>query len=175
MKNIGQAQCDEAIVIALGSSLAGDWETRQALLDQAKNAFPAFGIQVWKSSRWWSSEAWPDPSQPGYLNGIVLARTTLAPEDLMAALLAIETRFGRCRAEPNSPRTLDLDLIAYGRRILIGPDLILPHPRAHQRLFVMGPLAEILPQWRHPASSDRAINLARSSTIGTDAVPLEGS
>ena len=89
----------------------------------------------------------------------------------MAALGRIEEAFGRERGAPNAPRTLDLDLIAYGRLSGDLNGLFLPHPRAMERRFVMGPLAEIAPQWRHPLGG-AAIDLAGSATIGRDATPV---
>jgi 2-amino-4-hydroxy-6-hydroxymethyldihydropteridine diphosphokinase len=88
----------------------------------------------------------------------------------MAALHAIEAAFGRDRQALNAPRTLDLDLIALGPAVLAGT-LILPHPRAAERLFVMGPLAEIAPSWRHPILGETAEVLASRAVIGQDAVP----
>ncbi len=69
------------------------------------------------------------------------------------------------------PRTLDLDLIAYGREVIREPDLTVPHPRAAERLFVMGPLAEIAPSWTHPVSRRAAADLAAHAQIGTEAAP----
>ncbi len=90
----------------------------------------------------------------------------------MQALLAVERDFGRCRGELNGPRTLDLDLIAYGALRLEIEGLVLPHPRAHQRRFVMGPLAEIAPDWTHPGLGETAAALAAKAIIGADAAPL---
>ncbi|MDP2765427.1 MAG: 2-amino-4-hydroxy-6-hydroxymethyldihydropteridine diphosphokinase, partial [Brevundimonas sp.] len=115
--------------------------------------------------------AWPDPEDPPFLNGVVIVRTGLDPHALMAALGRIEEVFGRRRGAANAPRTLDLDLIAYGRVSGDLEGLILPHPRAAERRFVMGPLAEIAPAWRHPGG-DTAESLARRASIGKDARPL---
>jgi 2-amino-4-hydroxy-6-hydroxymethyldihydropteridine diphosphokinase len=167
-----QFNVDDAIIIALGSSLAGDYRTRQALLEAATNAFPTFGMQVRKLSRWWSSRAWPDPMRPPYLNGVALVETGLDPGETLAALLRIERQFGRERSVPNAPRTLDLDLIAHGGQVLHTPDLTVPHPRAHERRFVMGPLAEIAPEWRHPVLGETAAALAARATVGADAEPV---
>jgi len=93
----------------------------------------------------------------------------------MDVLLRVEASFGRRRNAANDPRTLDLDLIAYGRAVLNGPGLVLPHPRAHERRFVMGPLAEIAPGWTHPVLGATAEVLARDAAIGADAAPLTGA
>lgn len=95
----------------------------------------------------------PVREHPPYLNGVVLVDTTLDPEVTLAALHAVERTLGRDRAaetRPWQPRTIDLDLIAFGEETRDGPGLVLPHPRMHQRDFVLTPLAEVWPDWRHP-------------------------
>lgn len=87
----------------------------------------------------------PDPSKPGYLNAVALLETRLAPTVLMSALGDIESRHGRVRLERWGSRTLDLDLIAYGEVTSDDPRLTLPHPRAHERDFVLGPWASVDP------------------------------
>lgn len=87
----------------------------------------------------------PDPSKPGYLNAVALVETRLAPSILLEALHAIEERHGRVRRERWGDRTLDLDLIAYGDVTSDDPRLTLPHPRAHERDFVLAPWAEVDP------------------------------
>jgi 2-amino-4-hydroxy-6-hydroxymethyldihydropteridine diphosphokinase len=89
----------------------------------------------------------------------------------MAALGRIEEAFGRQRVAANAPRTLDLDLIAYGRLTGDLDGLLLPHPRAADRLFVMGPLAEIAPGWEHPDGGS-ARQLVDGASVGKDATPL---
>jgi 2-amino-4-hydroxy-6-hydroxymethyldihydropteridine diphosphokinase len=165
-----QKGLDEAVVIALGCSLPGSYPSREALLDAAIAALPSEGLAVTGRSAWWSSVAWPDPAAPAYRNGVALVETELSAVETLAALHRIEARFGRLRAQPNAPRTLDLDLIAHGRAVLEGA-VIVPHPRAHERLFVMGPLAEIAPDWRHPISGRTAAELAIAATVGADARP----
>lgn len=152
-----------AVVIALGSNLRGEYPSREALLEAAIDRLGAEEIVVRRRSRWRRAPSWPDPSLPEYLNGVALVETALGPEALMARLLGIELAFGRSRSAVgprNAPRTLDLDLIAYGRLRLERPGLVLPHPRAQQRAFVMGPLAEIAPGWRHPATGETAASIA---------------
>ena len=106
------------------------------------------------------------------MNGVVLVKSALLASDVLQALLAIESRFGRQRGASNGPRTLDLDLIAHGRLVIDQPGLVVPHPRAASRRFVMGPLAEIAPDWVHPVNGQTAAVLAVQATIGVDAYPL---
>ena len=84
--------------------------------------------------------------QPDFTNACALVDTTLTPRALLDELLAIEKRHGRVRTIPNGPRTLDLDIILYGDRVIDEPGLYIPHPRAHEREFVMKPLLEIWPE-----------------------------
>ena len=83
--------------------------------------------------------------QPDFVNAVAALETKLPPESLLDALLDLESRFGRIRAEKNGPRTLDLDLLLYDDQIIDLPRLTLPHPRLHLRAFVLLPLAEICP------------------------------
>ena len=160
---------DDAVVFALGSNLKGRFSSVSDLLEAAAADFPAAGLAVAKRSSWWRSAAWPDAGQPDYLNGVILVETMLDPWATLAALRDIEARFGRLRGEPNAPRTLDLDLIAHGRTVLDDAALTLPHPRAAERLFVMGPLAQVAPGWVHPVLGLSAKALAARATVGLDA------
>jgi 2-amino-4-hydroxy-6-hydroxymethyldihydropteridine diphosphokinase len=167
----GATGLDEVIVVALGCNDPGVWNDCREALEAALARFRSEGIDVVARSSWWRSMAWPDPSDPPFLNGVVIVHTAHDPHALMAALGRIERAFGRRRGATNAPRTLDLDLIAYGRLTGDLDGLILPHPRAAERLFVMGPLAEIAPEWQHPAGGS-AEALAGRATVGKDAVPL---
>jgi 2-amino-4-hydroxy-6-hydroxymethyldihydropteridine diphosphokinase len=109
--------------------------------------------------------------QPEYRNGVALVEANAGPKGVLAALLKLEAELGRERWAKNAPRTADLDLIAHGRRVIDEPGLIVPHPRAHERLFVMGPLAEIAPGWTHPVLGKTAAELAAAATLGADARP----
>ncbi|HEX8232638.1 MAG TPA: 2-amino-4-hydroxy-6-hydroxymethyldihydropteridine diphosphokinase [Caulobacteraceae bacterium] len=162
---------DEAVVVALGSNQPFGALQPREVLEAALARFPAFGMEVVKRSSWWRSAAWPDAREPEFLNGVALVDTTIGARDVMAALLLIEAEFGRRRGEPNAPRTLDLDLIAHGRTVLHEPGLELPHSRSADRYFVMAPLTEIAPGWRHPLTGDRADTLKDAAAVGRDAFP----
>jgi 2-amino-4-hydroxy-6-hydroxymethyldihydropteridine diphosphokinase len=169
LKNsVDQNDLDEAVVVALGCNLPGAYTSREALLEAALQAFGSEGLTVVARSSWWTSAAWPDPSAPAYLNGVAVVETALGPLETLRALHRLEARFGRARSQLNAPRTLDLDLVAHGRTVS-GEGLILPHPRAHERLFVMGPLARIAPGWTHPISGATARALADTASVGRDA------
>jgi 2-amino-4-hydroxy-6-hydroxymethyldihydropteridine diphosphokinase len=165
----GPRSLDDAVIVALGCNDKGVWADCTEALEAALARFRSEGIDVVARSSWWSSRAWPDPTDPPFLNGVVLVRTAHDPHALMAALGRIEEAFGRRRTVPNAPRTLDLDLIAYGREQGDCDGLILPHPRAADRKFVMGPLAEIAAEWVHPVVGGTAHELAATATVGKDA------
>lgn len=141
-------------VIALGANL-GD---RQATLTEALQLLTAGLGELVAVSSWLETEALihpddPTPSYPPYLNGVALVRTGLAPHAVLERLQEVERRLGRNREQEIArwrPRTIDLDLIALGDTVLSTPDLVLPHPEMHKRAFVLGPMAEVWPDWRHP-------------------------
>lgn len=160
---------DGAVIVALGCNDKGAWPDCRTALEAAVAWFAEEGITVIARSGWWASKAWPDPEDPPFLNGVAMVATALDPHALMMALARIEAAFGRARSALNAPRTLDLDLIAHGRETGDLDGLILPHPRAADRAFVMRPLAEIAPDWRHPTSGETAQVLARRATVGADA------
>src|SRR5262245_45205269 len=127
--------------IALGSNLGDRWETLSAAVRRLR-AEP--GLRVIDNSEVYETAPLHCPPGSGdFLNAVVAIETDRSPEDLLQLLLRIERTFGRVRGEPNSPRTLDLDLILYGDRIINTPDLVIPHPRMHERDFVLAPLAEL--------------------------------
>jgi 2-amino-4-hydroxy-6-hydroxymethyldihydropteridine diphosphokinase len=104
------------------------------------------------------------------VNAVAAVETSLAPIALLDALLALEAGFGRRRSVPNAARTLDLDLLDYDGRRCNGERLVLPHPRLHERRFVLAPLAEIAPQWRHPRSAKTAAELLAALPPGQQPV-----
>lgn len=135
----------EPVYLGLGSNL-GDRHAHLASALASLRAHPAVhGLRV---SAIYESEPWGDAEQPRYYNAVACLHTTLAPLVLLDLLLSIEAAHGRVRARDrrNGPRTLDLDLLAYGERVLDLPRLTLPHPRLAERAFVLLPLHELAPQ-----------------------------
>lgn len=163
---------DSAVIVALGCNDKGVWGSCLECLEAVLVHFAAEGLEVVAKSRWWTSQAWPNPEDPPFINGVVAIGTEEGPEALMQRLSRIETHFGRQRSLPNAPRTLDLDLVAYGRLSSDLNGLLLPHPRSADRLFVMGPVADIMPDWIHPVAGRTAADLAAQATVGGDARPL---
>ena len=149
------------ILIAAGSNLPFCGLDSQHIVLKAFNAIGRMS-HLKRVSSLYRTPAWPDPADPPFVNAVAEIETGMGPEALLAALHAIEAGFGRRRSLPNAPRTLDLDLLAYGgeRRDGAGEGLVLPHPRLAGRAFVLVPLAEIAPDWRHPVSGERAADLA---------------
>lgn len=151
-----RAACaDDQAIIALGSNLPWRGMKPSAILSAAMTKLGEVGA-VEARSGWWTTEAWPDPKDPRFLNLCVRIRCSLDPVSLLERLLGIESELGRSRSRANAPRTLDLDLIDAGGRVLslraegARPALELPHPRLQERAFVLLPLADVAPDWRHP-------------------------
>jgi 2-amino-4-hydroxy-6-hydroxymethyldihydropteridine diphosphokinase len=111
-----------------------------------------------------------DAEGPDYLNAVALLHTSLEPEALLKLLQALEQQAGRDRPYRNAPRTLDLDLLLYGQRVLNSPTLTLPHPRMHLRRFVLEPLAEVAPHLQVP-SKGSAISLQQEQAADQ---PVQG-
>jgi len=108
-------------------------------------------VRLVRRSPWYRSPPLPASAQPWYVNGVALVETKHSPADLLALLHRIEARFGRMRGEANAERSIDLDLLDYeGRVSIAGDPLVLPHPRLHERAFVLLPLRDVAPDWRHP-------------------------
>jgi 2-amino-4-hydroxy-6-hydroxymethyldihydropteridine diphosphokinase len=139
------------IFVGIGSNLAAPgYSSRQNTVEAALAGLPGIGTALRARSSWYASEPMPASDQPWFINAVVEIGTELPPPKLLARLLALEARFGRQRTVRDAARTLDLDLLDYDGFRCSTPDLVLPHPRLHERRFVLMPLQEIAPQWRHP-------------------------
>lgn len=134
----------ERIFVGLGANLGDAVASVRAALAQL-DSLPGTSL-VAASALYRSAPL--DATGPDYVNAVAELRTELEPEALLAQLQLLEQRFGRQRPYHHAPRTLDLDLLFYGDRRIDGPTLTVPHQRAHQRAFVLAPLAELAPAWR---------------------------
>jgi 2-amino-4-hydroxy-6-hydroxymethyldihydropteridine diphosphokinase len=138
--------------IALGANIAGPYGEPAAAVAIAIARIRSLGA-ITAQSRLYRSTAWPDPRDPEFINAVIALETHLAPDVLLTELHIVETDFGRVRGRANAPRSLDLDIVDYDGRISgEGDTPILPHPRLAQRAFVLLPLADIAPNWRHPVT-----------------------
>jgi len=148
------------ILLGLGSNLPWGEASPQQILTDATAAIDAFA-PVLAASRRWTSPAWPDPSDPPFVNMALRVRSGEHPRALLRLLHKVEAQFGRVRSAKNAPRTLDIDLLDYDGLILEAAcdGLDLPHPRMAERAFVLGPLADIAPRWRHPTLGRTAAEL----------------
>lgn len=164
------------ILVALGANLPStEFGVPPASLEAALRMLEVEGVRVRQRSRWYRSAPVPPSDQPWYVNGVVAIETALSPEDLLAALHGIETRFGRRRRERNEPRVLDLDLLAYDDQASMpgDPPPELPHPRLHERAFVLKPLAEIAPGWRHPRLGLTVGAMIRRLPLGQEVAAID--
>jgi 2-amino-4-hydroxy-6-hydroxymethyldihydropteridine diphosphokinase len=129
---------------------APGYSSPQETGEAALAGLPDIGAALRSRSSWYASEPVPASDQPWFVNAVAEVTTDLPPDALLARLLVLETHFGRARSVRDAARTLDLDLLDYDSVERKAPDLVLPHPRLHERRFVLLPLSEIAPGWRHP-------------------------
>jgi 2-amino-4-hydroxy-6-hydroxymethyldihydropteridine diphosphokinase len=163
------------IFIGLGANLTSAAHgPPAATCAAALGALAGRGVAVRRRSRWYRSAPLPPSDQPWYVNGVAEVETGLNPAELLALMHGIETAFGRVRDAVDGARVIDLDLLDYGGRLSAGPDApVLPHPRLHQRGFVLYPLQELAPGWRHPGSGAAIRALIAALPAGQQCTPEE--
>lgn len=154
---------EHSAVLALGSNLGDRLASLQDALD-ALRAAP--GVAVRAVSPVYETDAVGGPDQPRYLNAVLVVRTSLDPHALLAHAHTVEQQLGRTRDVRWGPRTIDIDLIAVGDHVLDDPLLTLPHPRAHQRAFVLAPWRDIEPAAVVPGHGSVAELLQHAETRG---------
>lgn len=168
---------DPGTFVAIGANL---WSRRHgpplAGCRAAVRALADAGVTVCCCSRWYRSRPVPPSHQPPYINGVVRVATSLSPAHLLRLLHDIEATFERRRGGRNAARTLDLDLLAYGRLCLTGQGgVVVPHPRLHRRAFVLRPLHDVAPGWRHPRLGTPLAALLRALPPDQAAEPIAQS
>lgn len=151
------------IYIGIGSNLNG--KNNETPLQNCKKALVELKkeVNICKISSWYKSEPIPVSNQPWFINGVIEISTNKSSLDLLEFILSIEKVFGRVREKKNEARILDLDIIDYKKKILyIKNKLIIPHPRMHERSFVLQPLSELNPKWIHPIKKKGIKELIRN-------------
>lgn len=138
------------ILIAFGANLSSTLGSPQQTYHALPDWLAKQGIEVIQASSLYETAPVPASDQPNYMNAVLRVDTALTPEELLTALMKIEEALGRKRSVLNAARGIDLDLLAYNACVIDEGHLKLPHPRMHQRRFVLDPLLEIAPQWVHP-------------------------
>ena len=156
-RNVGKSVQSKAILLALGANVAGRWGRPRESLTRALSELQNHGVQIAGVSNYYTTEPLSDAPQPRYLNAVVAAQTHLAPGTLLRLLKQLERSAGRRATRAGSQRPLDIDILDYGGRRISWPvrrrersRLILPHPEMHARAFVLVPLRDVAPHWRHP-------------------------
>ena len=163
------------ILIGIGANLASpEFGAPPKSLEAALALIAERGVRIVARSRWYRSSPVPPSDQPWFVNGVVAVETALEPAALLDVLHEVEARFGRKRRERNEARVLDLDLLAYDRRVsAAGENPILPHPRLQERAFVLRPLSEIVPDWRHPRLGRSVASLIADLPSDAIAEPIQ--
>ena len=149
--------------LAIGSNLGNKiTNIHMAMFELGKNK-----IKITKVSSHYLSKSWPNPLMPSFINIVIKIETILAPLELLKICNTIESKLGRIRSKKNDPRTCDIDIIDYDKKILniSGNKLIIPHPQMPKRNFVLLPLFEINRGWKHPESKISIVNLINSLPI----------
>ncbi len=167
----------DAVLIGIGANLRspglGPLAARPAL---ALRHLARAGLRPLRLSPLYGARPWPSGLGPRFVNAVTLVRTRLAPPVILGRLLAIERAFGRPRRRRNAPRRLDLDLLTVGDAVTAGGcEPVLPHPRLRQRAFVLRPLLDVLPTWRHPVRAVPARKLLARAPRTRDTWPWERS
>jgi len=142
---------NQKIIISIGGNIKsedGDHPIKVAM--KAITRLKDYSINITNQSSWYETEPIPKSEQPNFFNCIVFANTVLKELDVLKSLHEIEFKLGRRRKVVNEARIIDLDLIDYSNKIFRNKNIIIPHPRAHKRRFVMEPLAELDKNWIHP-------------------------
>ena len=146
------------IFLGLGSNLSSKFGDRFTNINLAISFLEGYGIKVIKKSNFYETPSYPNKENPKFINAVILVETILPPVDLMSVLIFIEEKLGRKRDKKNDPRTCDIDIIDYNGQIINFKykdlDFTVPHTKLIYRNFILYPLQEILPDWKHPKTKE---------------------
>ena len=146
------------IILSLGSNLPSHFGNRFDNLKFAMSFLESYGILIDKKSSFYETPSYPDKNNPKFVNIVISVKTNLLPTDLISVLIHIEEKLGRRRNMKNDPRTCDIDIIDYNSEVLDfkynNLELVVPHKELTSRNFVLFPLQEILPNWKHPKTKE---------------------
>ena len=146
------------IFLGLGSNLPSKYGNRFTNINLAISYLEGYGIKVIKKSSFYETHSYPTKKNPKFINIVILVETILPPIDLMSVVIFIEERLERKRDKKNDPRTCDIDIIDYNSQILNlkynNLDLTVPHKELTSRNFILFPLQEISPTWKHPKTKE---------------------
>ena len=149
---------EERVILGLGANVGRPLEQLAAAVRALAGA-----VCVEALSSVYRTEPVGRGGQPDFFNMVAVGRTALAPDELLRATQEVEARLGRVRTVRNGPRPIDVDLLGFGDWRIDTPSLTVPHPRIATRGFVLYPLAEVAPEWRHPVLGKTARELLRSA------------
>ena len=151
------------IFLGIGSNLPSSFGDRFTNISLAMSYLEKYGIQVTKKSSFYETLSYPDKENPKFINIVISVKTHLSPVDLMSVLLFIEIKLERKRNKKNDPRTCDIDIIDYNNQVLDfkykNLNLTVPHKELIFRNFVLLPLQEISPEWKHPVTKENISTL----------------
>jgi 2-amino-4-hydroxy-6-hydroxymethyldihydropteridine diphosphokinase len=150
--------------LLLGSNL----KNPEQQLSSARNLIAAEIGEIIDTSSLYATAAWGNTNQPDFLNQVIVINTDISAETLMETILKIEENMGRIRTQKNAPREIDIDIIFFNHDIINLPELIIPHPLLQERKFVLIPLNEIAPDFKHPILLKTAQELLEICTDSLD-------
>ncbi len=159
----------KVVYLGLGSNV-GD---RKRNLDEALERLRQAGLGIQRVSAWYETEPVDYRDQPWFLNCVAEVVTELMPLQLLKRLQKIEWEMGRRRVVPRGPRNIDLDILFYGRHVIDRPELTVPHPRLHERRFVLEPLRELNPELRHPVTKKSVSEMLAALPAGQQIKRIE--
>ena len=146
------------IILGIGSNLSSKFGDRFKNIELAVSFIESHNIQILKKSSFYETPSYPNKNNPKFINIIASIKTDLKPLELMSLLLSIENKLGRLRGKKNDPRTCDLDIIDYNNEVLNfvfnNNNFFSPHKNLSNRNFVLYPLREISPLWKHPVTNE---------------------